>query len=187
MVGLAAIRHLAARAASSCRCVEDDGLGSTDQHFATHSATIQGHPGAAGAAAVGAAFYFQTPQCGTSPGAARDRTPRVGGAPILFDTSGIGWRRRSCARSRTSWVRTASTTPSSDSRWHRRISWHRHAARPVADLDRRLPERPQLSEFLRHLGGDAACGRHRGADAAGESIRDAVADLSGRCARARCR
>ena len=47
--------------------VEDDGLGSTINAFATNSATIQGHPGAAGAAAVGAAFYFQTPACGTTP------------------------------------------------------------------------------------------------------------------------
>ena len=67
--------------------VEDDGLGSTITSFATNSATIQGHPGAAGAAAVGAAFYFQTPQCGTSP-AELESFSSVGGAPILFDTSG---------------------------------------------------------------------------------------------------
>ena len=67
--------------------VEDDGLGSTINAFATNSATIQGHPGAAGAAAVGAAFYFQTPRCGTTP-AMLEPFSSLGGAPILFDTSG---------------------------------------------------------------------------------------------------
>ncbi|HEX4152015.1 MAG TPA: S8 family serine peptidase [Steroidobacteraceae bacterium] len=67
--------------------VEDDGAGSTINAFATNSATIQGHPGAAGAAAVGAAFYFQTAQCGTTP-AVLEQFSSEGGAPILFDTSG---------------------------------------------------------------------------------------------------
>jgi hypothetical protein len=55
--------------------------------FATNSATIQGHPGAAGAAAVGAAFFFDTPRCGTSP-ATLEYYSSQGGAPILFDSSG---------------------------------------------------------------------------------------------------
>jgi Subtilase family len=67
--------------------VEDDGLGSTINSFATNSATIQGHPGAAGAAAVGAAFYFQTPACGTTT-AVLEPFSSLGGAPILFNTSG---------------------------------------------------------------------------------------------------
>ena len=67
--------------------VEDDGLGSSITSFATHSATLQGHPGAAGAAAVGAAFYFKTPRCGTTP-ATLESYSSEGGAPILFDTSG---------------------------------------------------------------------------------------------------
>jgi hypothetical protein len=67
--------------------VEDDGLGSQIDSFATHSATLQGHPGAAGTAAVGAAFYFTTPRCGTSP-ATLEAFSSQGGAPILFDTSG---------------------------------------------------------------------------------------------------
>jgi hypothetical protein len=67
--------------------VEDDGLGSTINSFATNSATIQGHPGAAGAAAVGAAFYFQTPACGTTT-AVLEPYSSLGGAPILFNTSG---------------------------------------------------------------------------------------------------
>ena len=55
--------------------------------FATDSATLQGHPGAAGAAAVGAAFYFQTPSCGTTP-AMIEAYSSEGGAPILFDVDG---------------------------------------------------------------------------------------------------
>jgi hypothetical protein len=67
--------------------VEDDGAGSTINAFQTNSATVQGHPGAAGAVAVGAAFYFNTPACGASP-ATLDAFSSEGGAPILFDTSG---------------------------------------------------------------------------------------------------
>jgi len=55
--------------------------------FATNSSTIQGHPGAAGAAAVGAAFFFDTPRCGTSP-ATLEYYSSQGGGPILFDSSG---------------------------------------------------------------------------------------------------
>ncbi len=67
--------------------VEDDGAGSTIDAFQTNSATLQGHPGAAGAAAVGAAFYFLTPACGTTP-AQLEYFSSEGGSPILFDASG---------------------------------------------------------------------------------------------------
>jgi hypothetical protein len=67
--------------------VEDDGAGSTINAFQTNTATIQGHPGAAGAAAVGAAFFFNTPACGSTP-AQLETYSSEGGAPILFDTSG---------------------------------------------------------------------------------------------------
>jgi hypothetical protein len=67
--------------------VEDDGLGSTIDSFFSGGPAIQGHPGATGAAAVGAAFYFDTPACGTSP-AELESFSSVGGAPILFDTAG---------------------------------------------------------------------------------------------------
>ena len=67
--------------------VEDDGAGSTINAFQTNSATLQGHPGASGAAAVGAAFYFDTPACGTTP-AQLESYSSTGGAPILFDVSG---------------------------------------------------------------------------------------------------
>jgi len=49
--------------------------------------TLQGHPGAAGAAAVGAAAFYQTPACGTVP-AALEYYSAQGGSPTLFDTSG---------------------------------------------------------------------------------------------------
>jgi hypothetical protein len=67
--------------------VEDDGAGSTINGLATNSPTLQGHPGAAGAAAVGAAFYLDTPACGTNP-AALEYFSSVGGDPILFDVNG---------------------------------------------------------------------------------------------------
>ena len=87
MVGLAANSAGAIPPGRIIVSVEDDGLGSTIESFATGSATIQGHPGAAGAAAVGAAFYFDTPACGTTP-AQLESFSSEGGAPILFDTAG---------------------------------------------------------------------------------------------------
>jgi Subtilase family len=67
--------------------VEDDGAGSTINKFQTNTATLQGHPGAAGAAAVGAAFYYNTPACGLTP-AQIESYSSEGGSPILFDASG---------------------------------------------------------------------------------------------------
>ena len=67
---------------------EDDGAGSTFTNFQpTNNATVQGHPGAAGAAAVGAAFFADTPLCGITP-ARLEAFSSFGGAPILFDSSG---------------------------------------------------------------------------------------------------
>jgi Subtilase family len=67
--------------------VEDDGRGSTiATQFATNSGTIQGHPGAAGAAAVGAAFFANTPSCGFTP--TLEPFSSAGGDPILFDATG---------------------------------------------------------------------------------------------------
>jgi len=68
--------------------LEDDGAGSTiNSPFNTNSPTIQGHPSAATAAAVGAAYFINTPQCGTSP-ATLEPYSSAGGDPTLFDTSG---------------------------------------------------------------------------------------------------
>ncbi len=61
--------------------------------FATNSSTLQGHPSAAGAAAVGAAFYFDTPACGTTPAviekfSSSGGSASVAGTEILFDSTG---------------------------------------------------------------------------------------------------
>jgi hypothetical protein len=81
--------------------VADDGAGSTiggittscptqpgsASRYGVGCPTLQGHPGAAGAAALGAAFFAWTPRCGTSP-ALLENFSSAGGDPILFDTSG---------------------------------------------------------------------------------------------------
>jgi hypothetical protein len=67
--------------------VEDDGAGSQITQFATNSGTVQGHPSAAGAAAVGAAFFPNTISCGaTTP--LLEGFSSAGGDPILFDVNG---------------------------------------------------------------------------------------------------
>jgi subtilisin family serine protease len=68
--------------------VADNGAGSTIDAFYTPSPTLQGHPGAAGAAAVGASFFAQTPRCGTTGVALLEPYSSAGGDPILFDSSG---------------------------------------------------------------------------------------------------
>jgi len=66
--------------------VEDDGAGSQITKFANNGGTVQGHPSAAGAAAVGAAFFVNTPSCGFTP--ALEPFSSAGGDPILFDVTG---------------------------------------------------------------------------------------------------
>jgi len=68
--------------------VEDDGAGSKIPSFATNSGTIQGHPGAAGAMAIGAAFFLQTPACGAA-APTLEYFSSLGGDPILFDANGV--------------------------------------------------------------------------------------------------
>jgi hypothetical protein len=68
--------------------VEDDGAGSTIDSFATNSGTIQGHPGAAGAMAIGAAFFLNTPACGAV-APTLEYFSSLGGDPILFDVNGV--------------------------------------------------------------------------------------------------
>jgi hypothetical protein len=63
------------------------GAATINSQFAPCGPTMQGHPMSAGAAAVGAAFYFDTPQCGSSV-ATLERYSSEGGDPILFDTTG---------------------------------------------------------------------------------------------------
>jgi hypothetical protein len=66
--------------------VEDDGAGSEITQFATNSGTLQGHPSAVGAAAVGAVFFPNTPSCGGTP--TLEFFSSAGGDPILFDVTG---------------------------------------------------------------------------------------------------
>jgi hypothetical protein len=66
--------------------VEGDGAGIKITQFATNSGTLQGHPGATGAAAVGAAFFANTPSCGATP--MLENFSSAGGDPILFDVTG---------------------------------------------------------------------------------------------------
>jgi hypothetical protein len=67
--------------------VEDDGAGSQITQFETNSGTLQGHPSAVGAAAVGAVFFPNTLSCGaTTP--TLELFSSAGGDPILFDQTG---------------------------------------------------------------------------------------------------
>ncbi len=72
--------------------VEDDGLGSQIKSFAGNGGgTVQGHPNAVGAAAVGAVFFANTPSCGaTTPLSVNllENFSSSGGDPILFDVNG---------------------------------------------------------------------------------------------------
>jgi hypothetical protein len=67
--------------------VEGGGLNVVIHGNYAKNATIQGHPGAAGAAAVGAAAFYNTPACGVTT-AVLENYSSQGGAPILFDTTG---------------------------------------------------------------------------------------------------
>jgi hypothetical protein len=70
--------------------VEDDGAGSQITKFANNGATVQGHPLAAGAAAVGAMFFANTLSCGASAlsVSSLEGFSSAGGDPILFDANG---------------------------------------------------------------------------------------------------
>jgi subtilisin family serine protease len=59
----------------------------TINEFDTRSSTLYGHANAAGAAAVGAAFYGDTPEFGVSP-PLLEPFSSAGPTPILFDTAG---------------------------------------------------------------------------------------------------
>ncbi len=155
--------------------VEDDGQGSTINQFSPDGPTIQGHPGAAGAAAVGAAFYFDTPRCGTSP-ATLEAYSSAGGAPILFSTTG--------ARLATQTVRQKPDFVGPDGVNNTFLGFTLASAgcslsveRSAHHHDHRMPEQSELSELLRYIGRDSPCRRRRRADAAGEQHRHAGRDL----------
>jgi hypothetical protein len=65
----------------------DNGAGVTINAFDTRSSTLYGHANAAGAAAVGAAFYRNTPEFGVSP-PLLEQFSSAGPTPILFNTAG---------------------------------------------------------------------------------------------------
>jgi hypothetical protein len=68
--------------------VEDDGAGSQITKFAGNGGgTVQGHPLATGAAAVGAAFFPNTLSCGAAT-PTLETFSSAGGDPILFDVTG---------------------------------------------------------------------------------------------------
>jgi hypothetical protein len=67
--------------------VQANGAPVTINSFYSPTPTLQGHPGAAGAVALGAAFFLQTPLCGTTP-AVLETYSSQGGTPILFNTAG---------------------------------------------------------------------------------------------------
>lgn len=63
------------------------GSGNTINEFSTGSGTLFGHANAAGAEAVGAAFFLDTPEYGIAPPVLEPYSS-AGGTPILFSTSG---------------------------------------------------------------------------------------------------
>jgi subtilisin family serine protease len=68
--------------------IDDDGAGVTYPGPITPTGgTLHGHPSAAGAMAVAAVWWFQTPACGTTPAVLEPYSAK-GGDPILFDTAG---------------------------------------------------------------------------------------------------
>ncbi len=68
--------------------VEDNGAGVTyPGPIVPSGGTLQGHPGAAGAMAIGAAFWYDTPNCAKNP-AQLESFSAKGGDPILFDSTG---------------------------------------------------------------------------------------------------
>ncbi len=70
----------------------DDGFGTQAlDPFATYSGTVQGHPGAAGAAAIGASYWRHTPVCSVSkyPKYELEAFSSSGGDAVLFDANGV--------------------------------------------------------------------------------------------------
>ena len=149
--------------------LEDDGAGSAiNSPFNTNSPTIQGHPAAATAAAVGAAFYFDTPQCGTTP-ATLETYSSAGGDPTLFDTSG-NRLATPVIRQKPDFVGPDGVNNTHAGRYvggSEAIHHHQH---------RRLRGQRVVPELFRNLCRRAPRRRHRGADVTGESGSDADAD-----------
>ena len=159
---------------------------------------------------LGQHHRFLCDQQRDDPGTSRRRRRRGGGRGILFRHAALrdhargarvlllGGRRTDPVRYRGRPARDAGRSPEAGlrrpgrrqryvPRIHAGLGRH-HGIQRIAEYhDQRMPERSQLSEFLRHLGCDAACGGDRRIDAAGEPRRHADADLQLLARRAHCR
>jgi len=80
------VSHRAGRLPGLVKWVDVGAGGGAIEHD-TASATLYGHANAAGAVAVGAAFYGDTPRFG-SPAIVTEPYSSAGGTPILFDAAG---------------------------------------------------------------------------------------------------
>ncbi len=70
--------------------IDDNGAGVTYPGAIVPSGgTLQGHPSATGAMAVGAVFWFDTTVCGDTDGNVLESYSSTGGDPILFDSTGM--------------------------------------------------------------------------------------------------
>lgn len=70
--------------------IDDNGAGVTYPAggITPNGGTLQGHPSATGAMAVGAVFWFDTTVCGDTDGNVLESYSATGGDPILFDSAG---------------------------------------------------------------------------------------------------
>ena len=70
--------------------IDDNGAGVTYPvgGITPSGGTLQGHPSATGAMAVGAVFWYDTTVCGDTGGNVLESYSSTGGDPILFDSSG---------------------------------------------------------------------------------------------------
>jgi len=139
----------------------------------TSNATVQGHPGAAGAAAVGAAFFFETPACGTTP-AQLETFSSAGGAPILFDASGTRLATPE-VRQKPDFV---GPDGGNDTFLGYTLASEGVTGGKLNTTIAACQKQSQLSEFLGYVGRGAACGRHRGTDAAGQCGSHTYGNLS---------
>ena len=126
------------------------------------------------AAAVGAAFYFSTPACDTSP-PVLEAYSSEGGAPTLFDTSGTRLATP-IVRQKPDFV---GPDGANDTFLGFTLASSGLTGGKLNTTISRMPEQSRLSELLRHLGGDAARRRHRGPDPAGRFGGDPHGDLLG--------
>ncbi|MBS0578996.1 MAG: S8 family serine peptidase [Proteobacteria bacterium] len=83
------VGHVAGRTPTRVKvAIDDNGAGVTySGTVAATGGTLQGHPSASGAMAVGAAYWYNTVNCGANANYLNSYSA-TGGDPILFDTNG---------------------------------------------------------------------------------------------------